>query len=624
MKLKKIIGICSAFAILAGGGAMLLGGKKTKSNEVKATTDIGTVTISEVRNAISNASTIYLLPTQNYGLPDSWDHAYTGVGDENGIFIDGVKQSGALKYAGTGSAFITFYYGLPSAAVEGTVVEFKGTFASEASGYSFTINYTAQRFAETWVHGLEDYDIVSLADANMPDFAAGAAINTDDMGSDYNYVTDPAGLPKQKGFLGLTNSTGSYAFQFNHKKTSTGTGWAHVLIGGQGPLWNSGHFMDFGFLDSWATTGHAQIREYKGNGNNWAADELYATGAIALGWNVGETNLLEMGLIKVKGSSQYYVFFKVNNVLKFGEYWTLDSTAGGMTTKVTFQYAGTDASFTNSITPVSTKLSPSTYVSEAKQLYLNMQVDACPAVNNWDDYFKGVDANNLKLNGSSVGYSNWNYFKKTGSQQMFIALGDIGITPVSGDILYIGGMFKAARTVNGVNVLFKVNFAPSYFEFDGENWNAINPNYEAADFAKDLLKLTSAICSASSSGNHDALASVWEILADGDHYSSLMAAEKLIIKTAEIDKTVVVPSTSSEIDEMLPEEAIGAAMYRYEYCGAKYNLDNFINRTYTVVFSNNMYSEPLGNTYDMVLIIVVLSTISMSMVGLLIFKRKRR
>ena len=629
MKVNKFLTTVALSSLLIAGALFV--GQSAKGQEVKrakATTDIGTITVSEVRNAISNATTLYLLPTQNYGLPDSWDYGYTGVGEEDGMFINGVKcAGGVLKYAGTGSAYITFYVGLPSAAVEGDLIEFKGTFSSAASGYSFTMDFATERFGETWVNDLEDYDVVSLADANMPDFSSGAAINTDDMGSDYNYVTDPAGLPKQKGFLGLTNNTGSYAFQFNYRKTATGTGWFHVLIGGQGPLWKTGHFIDFGFLDSWADTGHAQIKEMKGNGNNWAADELHATGAIALGWNVGETNLLEMGLIKSKGSSQYYVFFKVNGALKFGEYWTLDSEADGMTTKVTLQYAGTDATVSNSITPESTKVvSAGTWVSDSNQLYFNLEKDSCPAVNNWTDYFMSVDGTGLKLNGSAIGVSNWNYFKKTGSTQFFLALGDLGITPVAGDVLYVGGMFKTARTVNGVKVLFKTNFAATYFEFTGSSWMVFNPDYSIADFSIDLLKVTLPICSAKDDGNHDALASAWATLSGSSYYGKLTLDQKTALGAAIADPSVVVPSTAEEIEDMLPEEAVGAAMYRYDCCTGKYNLTNFISGR-SISYNHSiliLISKDMSNKLPQILAIVISATLIIGAAGsYFIFKKKK-
>ena len=625
MKFKKFFTAFALTGFLMAGALVSLGAAK-EAKAAKAES-IGEVTISEVRNAISSSTAMYLLPTKNYELPDSWDNPYVGAGEEDGVFLNGTKIEGAaLKYAGTGSAFITFYYGLPRAAVEGDVVEFKGTFTCESIGKSFTMSYAASRFAETWVHALEDYDVVSLKDANMPDFE-NVALNTDDsFGGQGAYVTDPAGLPKQKGFFGLTNNTGSYAFQFYYQKSQTGTGWFDVIIGASGTLYSTGHFIDYGMLDAWAETGHAQIHEYLGSGDNWAKNLVQETGAIALGWNVGEKNLIEVGLIKVRNSELHYVFIKVNGALKWGGYWELEE--GGMTTKVCLLYGGTDAKVTNSIEPEATKLSAGTYVPEAKQLYVNMDKDICPEVHNWADYFMPVVPENFKLNGTSVGYSNWNYFKKTGAKQMFLALGDIGVTPVEGDVLYFGGLFKAARTVNGVKTLFKVNFEETYLQYlGGDAWTVINPNYEAADFSKDLLKMTLSICTGVAGDNHDALAEVWAVLADASHYGALALDEKDVLSEAVADKEIVVPTTAEGVDEMNADDAVAAAMYRYDYCTSKYNLSSFIDDRPKVPNTSSNYYGEISSTESnsaFLIIAIVASAATISLLGVLIIKKRKQ
>lgn len=618
MKLKNFLTAFALSSLLLAGGLFV--GKSVaekKVEQAKATTDIGEVTVSEVRNAISTPSALYLLPTQNYELPDTWDYHYTAVGEEDGIFINGVKYNGSLAYAGTGSAYITFYCGLPAAASEGDVVEFKGSFASVASGYSFTLNFAAQRFASTWVLALEDYDVVSLADANLPNLSSGSAIET--TGEEYNHTGDAAALPMRKGYFGVTNSTISYAFQFNYQKSATGTGWFHVLIGANGTLWSSGHFLDFGFLDNWADTGHAQIKEMRGTGNNWAAETIKETGAIALGWEVGQVNLLEMGSIQVKGSSQRFIFFKVNNVLKFGEYWTLAD--GGMTTKVCLQYGGTDATVTNSVELVGReKLHTSNGEMDGLYTYSNI----CPGFESWGDYMKSVDGQGLKLNGVAFGSSQWNYFKKTGSCNFFINLTDAGVASVSsGDILYFGGIFKATKVINGVEVLFKIIFADSYFQYDGTLWHEINPNYEAGDFAKDLLKMTLSICTGEGGNNHDDLETIWTILSGINYYGSLTIDEKDLLKGA-ADSSIVVPATTDAIDDMDPEDALGAALYRYDYCTAKYSLTPFIqDRVISVSFSG-VQTMFANNNNSLTMLLVIASSVALMTIGGLFILSKRK
>lgn len=622
MKFKKIfpIVICSALLVGAGAAFAFDGVRSKQASKVNADTDVGEIEIAEVRNTISTSSVIYLLPTADYGLPDSWDNHYVAVGEEDGIFINGVKQNGAsLVYAGTGSAHITLYYGLPAAASEGDTIEFKGSFA--CTGYSFSVNYATQRFAETWVHALEDYDTVSLADANMPNFS-GAAIETS--GADYAYVTDRADITKQKGFFGLTNDTGSYAFQFNYRKTATGTGWFRVLIGASGTLWSTGHFIDYGFLDAWADTGHAQIAEMRGSGDNWTRDVIQETGAIALGWNVGETNLLEMGLIKVKGSAQRYIFFKVNGTLKFGEYWTLDSTAGGMTTKVTMQYAGTDAIVSNSIDVVGTER---LHTADGTTTGLYTINNICPAVSNWSDYFMPVVNEGLTKNGVSFRSTSYNCFKKTGSANFYLDLPGAGYGELNeNDVLYLGGIFKAAREVDGVLTLFKAVFADSYFEYDGTAWHELDPNYLASDFAKDLLKLTLTICTGEGGDNGETLAAIWITLSSANYYGKLSNSEKADLAIEAGDSTVVVPTTSAGVDEMSDGEALGAALYRYDYCTLKYSLTNFINGRVPALASTEM--RIVNNTTNVNVIILITTSIALVSASLFVVlhfvSRKRK
>ena len=608
MKFKRFFTTLALSSLFVSSA--LFASQSAKAERAKAdATDIGTVTISEVRNAISNATTMYLLPNQNYSLPDTWDVKYSGVGENDGVFINGVKQNGAqIVYAGTGSAYITFWYGLPAAAVDGDEVEFRGQFAS--ADYSFTLNYAAQRFADRWVHALEDYNLVSLADANMPDYAAGATINTDDMGGDYTYTTDGAALPQRKGFFGITNETGSYAFQFNHQKTSTGTGWFHVLIGGQGPLWKTGHFIDFGFLDDWAATGHAIIKEMKGNGNVWGADEVtgHNSDAVPLNWNVGAVNLLEMGAIKVKNSSSTFVFFKVNNSVKWGDYWVLDTD--GMTTKVCLQYANTDATVTNSIAITATEkfITP----SGTTDVIFHTVNDLCPAIHDWSTYFKSADQTGIQLNGTPIGNSNWNYFKKISDTSYDLYLPTIGVSePAEGDVLHIGGIFKGAKEVNGVKVLYKFVIQDSDFEFNGTSWVAVDASYTAAVFAQDLLDSTDLICTDydGHTNNHDVLVGIWNTLAGEGKYASMVSLEKLVLSGATADED------SADVVEK--------AMARYDYLTGKYSLTNFISGRSPVSSAPSFHSIVSPNTGDTFVIIAIAAASALA-IGLFLMLKKKK
>ena len=76
---------------------------------------------------------------------------------------------------------------------------------------------------------------------------------------------------------------------------------------------------------------------------------------------------------------------------------------------------------------------------------------------------------------------------------------------------------------------------------------------------------------------------------------------------------------------MSSENAIAAAAYRYDYCTAKYSLTNFIDRTITVSFGSNLLLNKFNNeTNNLVIIIAVISIVSVSFVGLFVYKKKHR
>lgn len=326
-----------------------------------------------------------------------------------------------------------------------------------------------------------------------------------------------------------------------------------------------------------------------------------------------------MGLIKRQGTNQRLVFFKVNGVLKFGEFWTLDDSAGGMTTKVTLQYAGTDATVTNSLDVVGTaKLN-----TNGAMTGLSTSINLCPPVNNWSDYFKSVDGNGLKLNGVAFGGSAWNYFKKTGDLDFYLDLAGAGVSSVAtGDIIYIGGLFKAAATVDGVKVLYKVVFADSYFKYNGTEWEAM---YQAADFSRDLLKLTMNICTGEDRDNHDALVSVWSTLAGANYWGALDVDSKEELELTDGDPTIVVPSTEIGIAAMSDGDAICAALYRYDYCTAKYSLTNFITgREVNNVFPRTGLLKVTSEKVESTVLIVVIASLTLVAAGAFFYFHKRK
>ena len=613
MKLKNFIKISALPALLMASAVAFAIAKPQKAKSAFAT-DYGSISITGIDN-VGDTNDIYLVPGTN-DIPNSWSIAYNHVGEDSGVFLNGVKESGAIKKADN-----WIYFHPSRNAQEGDVVEFKGTFSSGSD--SFTLDYTVMRFGGIWVKELEDFDVLSLKDANMPDFENGN-INTEDTGG-YGYIGyDESGYakkfaPKQKGLFGLTNETGSYAFQFNFEANGKLTSWFTVRIGASGG-WTTGHYLKFNFTNIWADTGCVVVSENEGDGD-YASHKQEVVTDISDG-----QRLLKMGAIKVKGTAnQYYVFFVNNGATSFGKYW--DLATGTMSTKVGIYAPDTNISVTNAVNPAETKVRLSSD-STASALYFNTTSDILPFVHTWGEHFIPQDSTSFTYNGVDASNDKANYFKKVGATNnaLFLGFGDAGITPVKGDTFHLGGVFKVARYAasDNVTVLYKIVIQDCDFEFDGTKWAAGNPSYEAGDFAKDLLKLTRPVCSAASDGNGSALGSIWATLNDEDHYQALFMAEKELIKDGSPDASVVVPNTDTGIEEMLPEDAIGAALYRYDYCCAKYSLTNFIDRTLTVSFGSNLLNPVTVESNNTFIIIVIISIVSISTLGLLVCKRKHR
>ena len=616
MKLKNFIKISALPALLMASAVAFAIAKPQKAESVRAT-DFGTIAIQSIDN-VGNPNDIYLVPEAAANdIPNSWDIRYNPVGEDSGVFLNGVKEASGMTHADNWMWF------RPSrSVVDGDLVEFKGTFSDGTN--SFALDFAVERFGGKWVNDLEDFDVVSFKDANMPDFE-NVAINTEDA-TGYGYIGyDESGYakkfaPKQKGLFGLTNETGSYVFQFNFEAEGKMSSWLTVRIGASGG-WTTGHYLKFNFTNfNSGDTGIVVVSENEGSGD-------YASHKVEVRTELSEgQRLLKMGAIKVKGTANnYYVFVINNGDTSFGRYW--DLALDTMSTKVGMYATDTNFSVTNALNPVENKLTLS-LDSTGTALYFNTATDVLPFVHTWGEFFIPQDSTSFTYNGVDASNNTWNYFKKVGATNnaFFLGFGDAGITPAKGDTFHLGGVFKLARYAasDNVTVLYKVVIQDCDFEFDGTKWAAGNPNYEAGDFAKDLLKLTRPVCSAASDGNGSALGSIWATLNDEDHYQALFMAEKALIKDGSPDASVVVPNTDAGIEEMLPEDAIGAALYRYDYCCAKYSLTNFIDRTLTVSFGSNLLNPVTVESNNTFIIIVIISIVSISTLGLLVCKRKHR
>ena len=154
-------------------------------------------------------------------------------------------------------------------------------------------------------------------------------------------------------------------------------------------------------------------------------------------------------------------------------------------------------------------------------------------------------------------------------------------------------------------------------------------SYSAGDFARDLLKLTKGLCNSSYDGvtnNGAALATIWTTLSGSEYYLALDASIRntTLVDTA-VDSTVVVPATDELIDAMSDADALGAALYRYEYCTSKYSLSAFIvGRTITVSPSINHSPINVNQSTAAIIVAIAISTIGLIILSVCLISKKRR
>lgn len=625
MKLKRIPLIIACSALLVGSFSLAaIAGQTQPIERAKAETDVGQIEFDLVTND-SSGHALFLVATETNAIPASWDYPYNPVGSSGGIFVNGVDvlDRCVIKKVGPYDYYVELSDYNLGAGDAGTIVEVSGSWSGTdgSETYTFTIkDYYRSWNGSGWEYALADYDVVSLADCNMPDFV-GTTINTED-GGNYAYSTDPYGACKQHNVFGLTNGTGSYAFQFNFETTGAMTSWLEIRIGANS-AWKSGHFMRMQMTTIW-NDGVIQVGEMTGNGNS---EEVLNGHHVEFRSDIDSAPcLIELGVIKVLGyESKHLVYFKNNNATAWSTYWDIDATV--RTTRVGMYSGCSTINVTNSIPLLPVDKISLSGVSTDTALYFNTAKDILPVINSWDLYFVPVNEDGIKLNGSSITSGHWNYFKKVGTTNncFFLGLGDLGVTPAENDVLFIGGLFKlAVKDANNNMIFYKILLDDFFAEFNGTAWVEVNDNYKAADFAKDLLKLTLTICTGGDGDNGSALSTVWATLADNNHYGKLTDNQKLRLANAASDGTVVVPLTSTGVDEMTDADALGAAMYRYEFCVAKYNLTQFIvGRSVSSSNSGINLLNDNGNVNIVIVISVALSVVSLAIAATFIIRKRK-
>ena len=190
----------------------------------------------------------------------------------------------------------------------------------------------------------------------------------------------------------------------------------------------------------------------------------------------------------------------------------------------------------------------------------------------------------------------------------------------------------ATITVEGFTTYYKNNNAPA-FEVMFTNVVESDDDYHAADFARDLLKLTAGICNSDYDGitsNKSTLTGLWTTLAGSEYWLKVVAnGEDDDFVDAVANSAIVVPEgqdaaeTEELIAAMSDADALAAAAYRYDYCTAKYELTNFASRTLSVSFARaHSFVIPTDNSAVMtfVIIAIVLTTTT----GAIFLLRKKK
>ena len=419
-------------------------------------TDIGTIVFSSANND-STVTGMYGVNETTNDLPGGWNtEAFHPVDENSGVFINNTRVGTEIKKTNA-----TTYYIAVSGATVGSIATVKGSWANSSAKFVVQ-EFTRQWNGTKWELPLCDYDIVSFEDANLPDFPKGN-INTEDTAG-YGYSADAADLAKQRGIFGLTNDTESYAFEFNFETTDTMSNWVEIRIGASGG-WGHGHVIKYQFTNQW-NDGVLIVSER-------LDDVVYNGHTKEVRTNIeGGSHLLECGAVKVLGEENlYFVYFKNNGVYALSEYWELDATP--RSTKVGIYAPDTCISLTNSRTPAQSQISLDANNSTSSALYLNTEAGTLASVHNWDDYFIPV-GDGITLNFNSITKDKWNYFKKPYENQLYLDLGELGVSPSQGDILYIGGMFKMAHSNTGILTAYKLNVADFYLEYDGNAWGEVS------------------------------------------------------------------------------------------------------------------------------------------------------
>lgn len=475
-KFRKFIPVLVCSFLIAGGSvAAICGLNNSLAKEAQATTDCGPVAFSGIAFNLAgggDGAGIYLTAPENSVTFSGWDYKIHPVGGQGGLFIGNrdmgnvemVKFSATEYYVGVGTTLTD--------ADAGKAVTITGewTYSDGENDHTFAVSpeFKVRWAGANWGNyfDLEDYETVSLLDCGIAD-SSGVAINTED---DYDYTFSNL---YHNGFA-LANDTGSYALQFRIEALDNEdmTGHFYIRVGSTS-AWGTGHMIQVLLNNFWGAKGWGDIQESKND------VVLQESGEIPVDLDAGASHLFEMGVVKIKNSSNFNVFVKYDNAFIYNSSWLLVDESE-RTTRVGLYYGGTNLAISNTIeAPAGTVGLTAGVPNGTAGVHFHCTQDLVPGFSNWRDYGIPFSNDAVTLNGASITAGKTNYFKKVGAagyNVYYISFTDLGVTPKAGDKLFIGGTFKFVETTDpelGDRVpvkLHKISLKTSAFFFDGTDW----------------------------------------------------------------------------------------------------------------------------------------------------------
>ena len=513
MKIKSMIFTFGATLMVSFGA--FSSAKSFKVASANNVVDAGTIVVDTCLNSISDAKAMYLLPVEENILPDDWDHKYTPVSDDDGVFVNDVKDKRAeLKHAGTGNKYVTFYIALRKKASVGDVVTFKGTWSLtlDETTYQFTFEeYSLIRTSVGWeenkpIPDLDPYDSITLTDTGFDDRDHEIFDNTYLRPCAWNtYVPS------------IDNIRNSFAFSFSFESFSNMVSELTIKAGGSGK-YDEGHYYTLSLNNTWGPTGVIVFREM----NNTTV--IYKTQDLSCNLKPGARHTIEFASIYVLNENDTFNYVKFDGEFLYKEIRTPYSHE--RSTKLSYYYPGTNIFFgsTTHSKKENTQILRYSYLSEDKKgIYFDGSINDIPS--GWDIKSAPVSKYNALINGEPMyQYGTESYpLTKCGAGEeasYYLDLELAGINLKEGDVITLCDEFRFfannkayAMPVIPISLLFSHNQLTQIKNIRTYLHDKIATSFNPEDYDEDKLIIISQLVSESETAINNAtnMKQVWDL-----------------------------------------------------------------------------------------------------------------